>query len=139
MDKLKSSPANITILAAGAVMLIAAFLPFYSFLGHTVSAFDKGVRFIALVPVLFGVVMAVQVALVAFAPNVKLPERIAGFTWDQIHLVLGFQAAIMMLAFLIRDTLFLDKDTGFYLMLLAAIALLVGAILRTRESQSTTA
>jgi hypothetical protein len=154
MDKLKSSPANITILAAGAVMLIASFLPFlkinnggYSITStgavssHSVSysAWSSHLFIIVTLPAILGIAMAVVVALVAFAPNVNLPERVAGFTWDQVHLVLGFQAAIMMLALLIQDTSGADKGIGLYLMLLAGIALLVGAILRTRESQPTTA
>ena len=70
----------------------------------------------------------------AFAPGVKLPERILGLTWNQIHLVLGFQATIMMLAFLIQSTSPLTKGIGLYLMLIAAIGLLVGAVLRMQES-----
>ena len=66
-------------------------------------------------------------------PQVKLPERVLGFTWTQIHLVLGFQATIMMLAFLIQSTPGLDKGIGLFLMLIAAIALLVGAVLRMQE------
>ncbi len=48
--------------------------------------------------------MAAEVAVAAFASGVKLPERVLGLTWNQIHLVLGFQATIMMLAFLIQDS-----------------------------------
>ena len=80
--------------------------------------------------------MAAQVALVAFAPGVNLPDRVLGFTWTQIHLVLGFQATIMMLAFLIQSTSPSDKGIGLFLMLLAAIALLVGAVLRMQEQPS---
>jgi hypothetical protein len=39
----------------------------------------------------------------------------------------------MMLAFLIQNTSPLDKGIGLFLMLLAAIALLVGAVLRVQE------
>jgi len=46
--------------------------------------------------------------------------------------VLAFHVAIMMLAYLIRDKGSLHWGAGFWLMLLAAIALLAGAILRTR-------
>ena len=65
-----------------------------------------------------------------------MPDRLLGLSWTQIHLVLGFQATIMMLAFLIQDTKPLDKGIGLYLMLLAAIALLVGAVLRMQEQPS---
>jgi hypothetical protein len=147
MDKLKVSTANIVILVAGVVMLIASFLAFNKI---SVSGFtSNGVNFgggsksysawsshfflIATIPALIGIVMAAQVALAAFAPQVKLPERVLGLTWNQVHIILGFQATIMMLAFLIQSTSPLDKGVGLFLMLIAAIALLVGAVLRMQE------
>jgi hypothetical protein len=146
MDKLKLSTANIVILVAGVVMLIASFLAFAKFstpsfnvggqkFGGSVSrnAWSSGYFLIATIPALIGIVMAAHVAIVAFAPQVKLPERVLGFTWTQVHLVLGFQATIMMLAFLIQSTSPLDKGIGLFLMLIAAIALLVGAVLRMQE------
>ena len=66
----------------------------------------------------------------------KPPEKVLGLDWNQIHLVLGLQATIMMLAFLIQSTSPLDKGIGLFLMLLAAIALLVGAVLRMQEPAS---
>jgi hypothetical protein len=145
----KLSPANWVILVAGAVMLIGSFLPFYkghSALGGSASsnAWSSGQFLIATLPALLGVLMAVQVALVAFAKT-SFPERVLGFTWDQIHLALGFQVTIMMLFFLIRDPDFgfnipgvsIDRGIGLFLMLLAAIGLLVGAIMRTREGAPT--
>jgi hypothetical protein len=143
MDKIKLSPANIVILAAGVVILIGSFLDFYkaksvSIGGFTVhvsgggSAWSSGAFLIATLPAILGIVMAVHVALTTFA-DVGLPDRVLGLTWNQIHVALGFQAAIMMLAFLIRDKGPLDFGIGFWLMLIAAIGLLVGAILRMRE------
>jgi hypothetical protein len=147
MDKLKLSTANIVILVAGVVMLIASFLAFnkisipsfssggVSFGGgsHSYSAWSSHFFLIATIPALIGIVMAAQVALAAFAPQVKLPERVLGLTWNQVHIVLAFQATIMMLAFLIQSTSPLDKGIGLFLMLIAAIALLVGAVLRMQE------
>jgi hypothetical protein len=133
MDKLK--PPNLVILISGAVMLLASFAAFNKIASFTFTAWSKHYFLIATIPVLLGVVMAVQVAVAAFVPQVKLPEAVLGFTWTQIHLVLGFQATIMMLAFLIQDTGGLDKGIGLYFMLLAAIGLLVGAVLRMREQQ----
>ena len=149
MDKLKISTANLVILIAGAVMLIASFLAFnklslpsISALGikiggtQSFNAWSSHFFLIATIPALLGAVMAAQVALKAFAPGVQLPERVLGLTWNQIHLVLALQATIMMLAFLIRDTRPLDKGIGLFIMVLAAIALLVGAVLRMQESRS---
>jgi hypothetical protein len=140
MDKLKVSTANLVILVAGVVMLIASFLAFnkfkYASLHTSYSAWSSHFFLMATIPALIGAVMAAQVAIEAFAPGVRLPDRLLGLSWTQIHLVLGFQATIMMLAFLIQDTKPLDKGIGLYLMLLAAIALLVGAVLRMQEQPS---
>ncbi len=148
MDKLKLSTANLVILVAGVVILIASFLDFYKSKGSVTvngitfhvsasvggNAWSTGAFLIATIPALIGVVMAAQVAVAAFASGVKLPEKVLGLSWTQIHLVLGFQATIMMLAFLIRSTGGVDKGIGLFLMLIAAIALLVGAVLRMRET-----
>ena len=77
-----------------------------------------------------------HVALTSFA-NVSLPRRVAGFTWNQVHLLLGFQALVMMLCFLIRDKSSLSFGVGFALMFIASIGLMVGAIMRDREPAST--
>jgi hypothetical protein len=147
MQNSKLSPANMVILIAGVVILIASFLSFYKFdvpsgfgvSDQTYSAWSGSPAYLlgnATLPAIFGVIMAVQVALAAFA-NVNLPDRVVGFTWNQVHLALGFQATIVMLAFLVRDNGPLDFGIGFFLMLLAAIALLVGAVMRTREGATT--
>jgi hypothetical protein len=151
MDKIKLSPGNLVILIAGAVMLIGSFLAFNKIdiptissggvkFGGSVSfsAWSRGHFLIATIPALLGILMAAEVAIAAFASGMKLPERVLGFSWTQIHLILGFQATIMMLAFLIQDSPFGDKGIGFFFMLIAAIALLVGAILRMQETPATT-
>lgn len=147
MQNNKLSTANWVILIAGALILIGSFLPFYkadSPLGGTDSqnAWSSGEFLIATLPALLGVLMAVHVALVAFA-NMKFPDRVLGLTWDQVHLALGFQVAVMMVFFLIRDPNFglgglgIDRGIGMFIMLIAAIGLLVGAIMRTREGAPT--
>jgi hypothetical protein len=141
VNQTKLSPANITILAGGAVMLLGSFLSFYELGSFSTSAWGSGEGFgvfgIATVIVLCGVVMAGEVALTSFAANVNLPDKVLGLSWDQVHLALGFQAALMMFAFLIRSKGPLSFGIGFWLMLLAAIALLVGAIMRVTGAGST--
>jgi hypothetical protein len=151
MDKLKISTANLVILVAGGVMLIASFLAFHKISvpsfdaggihvgGGTKSynAWSTGHFLIATIPALLGAVMAMQVALETFASQVSLPERVLGFTWTQVHLILALQATVMMLAFLIQDYSPLDRGIGLFLMLIAAIALLVGAVMRMQEKPGT--
>jgi hypothetical protein len=147
MDKLKISTANLMILIAGGVMLIASFLAFHKIsvpsinVGGThlgggsksYNAWSTGHFLIATIPALLGTLMAVHVALETYAPQVSLPDRVLGFTWTQVHLIFAVQATVMMFAFLIQDLSPLDRGIGMYLMLIAAIALLVGAVMRTQE------
>jgi hypothetical protein len=150
VNKVKISPANIVILVAGVVILIASFLAFYKLeipkqtLGNitiggstSYNAWSTGQFLIATLPALLGAVMAAHVVLAAFS-NVDLPETVLGLTWDQIHLALGFQAALMMVAFLIRSNPYSSFGIGFWLMLLAGVALLVGAIMRVAGATATT-
>jgi hypothetical protein len=134
----KLSPANLLILGGGVLMFVGSFLAFYTFddpvLGEfEVSAWDRalplGVFGIATVAVLCGVLMAVQVGLKAFS-DIDMPSRLLGFTWDQLHLALGTQAALLMVAFLLRDKRPLSFGIGFWAMFVGAMALLVGAIMR---------
>jgi hypothetical protein len=134
----KLSPAGIVILAAAVVMLIGSFLDFYSISGFggsaSFNAWSGGSGFgifgIATVVVVCAIVMGAQIAIVAFANGVNVPDHVLGLSWDQIHLALGFQAAVMMLAFLVRSKSPLTFGVGFWLMLIAGIALLAGAIMR---------
>jgi len=150
VNKVKISPANIVILVAGVVILIASFLAFYKLeipkqtLGNitiggstSYNAWSTGQFLIATLPALLGAVMAAHVVLAAFS-NVDLPETVLGLTWDQIHLALGFQAALMMIAFLIRSNPYSSFGIGFWLMLVAGVALLVGAIMRVTGATATT-
>jgi hypothetical protein len=82
--------------------------------------------------------MALQVGLVAFG-HIDMPNRLLGLTWDQVHLVLSLQAALLMLSFLARtrpsatfDTIRIETTLGigFWLMLVAAIGLVAGAFMR---------
>jgi hypothetical protein len=130
----KLAPPNLVILVAGAVMLVGSFLGFYTFSGFgrsvSDSAWSSGLFGIATVVVLCGFVMAAQVALSTFATGVNIPDQVVGLSWDQVHLALGFQATLMMVAFLIQDHAGASLGIGFWFMLLSSIALLVGAIMR---------
>lgn len=152
MNRRSLTPANILILGGGVVMLIASFLAFYSYrlVAHTldgglvsggtvsVNAWDRRQFLIATLPALLGMFMALQVALQTFS-NIDMPPRLLGLTWNQVHVVLSFQAALLMLALLARakpgsELVTVDYGAGFWLMLVAAAALVVGALMRVAAS-----
>jgi DMSO/TMAO reductase YedYZ heme-binding membrane subunit len=137
----KLTTAQIVILACGAVAFIASFLPWVSIdLGRfgdtSFNAWDGDVMYW---PTfwwvgIFGLVMALQVGLSAFT-SVNLPNRVLGFTWPQIHMVLALFAALLTVSFLIGGD---EHGIGFYLSLLASIGLVVGAFMLQKESSSRT-
>ena len=125
-ERQSPTPGEITIMAAGLVMIIFSFL---NFAGDT-SAWGEGAVPIATLLPLYGLVMALQIALTRFA-SVKLPESVLGFSWEQIHLALGAMAALMAIGWLLTD--YGDKQIGMWFQILGGIALVVGAVLLQRE------
>jgi hypothetical protein len=120
------TPGEIAIMVAGAVMLIASFL---EFAGDT-SSWGSGAFPIATLIPIYGIVMALQVALTKFA-NVNLPDRVAGFTWEQVHLVLSAFALLMSLGWIVSG---IDgKGVGLWLLFVGSIGLVAGAVMLQRE------
>jgi hypothetical protein len=140
VDSKKVTPAEIVILAAGVVTFVFSFLPFYkaaSVAGITVSrasvsAWGKGLFPVATLIPIFGIVMAAQIAVTKWT-SVRLPEHVLGFTWEQIHVALGLFAALLAICYLIVDRFGADFGFGFFLVLIGAIGLAVGAIMLQLE------
>ena len=125
-DRQQPTPGEIVIMAAGAAMLVFSFFNFAS----DTSAWGSGIFPVATLPVLYGVVMAAQIALTRFS-GADLPHGILGFTWEQAHLALGIMAGLMALGFLITDIT--NKQIGLWIEVLGGLALAVGAVMLQRE------
>jgi hypothetical protein len=139
--KKQPTPATWVILGGAVVMLLGSFLDFYKFDAFGVSEGRNawsGDLFLplSLIPLLCALLMAAHVALTTFA-DVKFPDRVLSLGWNQIHLALGFQAALMMIAWLLTSKGPFDAGIGLWLMLLSGIALAVGAVLRQQEAPAT--
>ena len=124
--KTQPTTSELIIMIAGAVMLVASFLDFRV----NTSTWGSGNFPIATLLPLYGVMMAAQIALTKFA-NVSLPDQIAGFTWEQVHLALGLLAGLMAVGWLLTDVG--DKQIGLWLEMLGGVALAVGAVMMQRE------
>ena len=122
----KPTPAELTILIAGGVMLPASFFDFYT----GASAWAKYVFPVATLLPIYGLIMAAEIAITDLG-GVKLPGRVAGFTWEQIHLVLGLMAGLMAVAWFVTDTG--KKPVGQWIEIAGGIALAVGALILQRE------
>jgi predicted MFS family arabinose efflux permease len=125
-DRQSPTPAEITIMAAGAVMLVFSFLHFAA----DRSAWGSHLFPVATLLPLYGLVMGLQIALTKFA-GVTLPESVLGFTWEQVHLALGLMAGLMALGWLLTD--YGNKQIGMWFEILGGIALVVGAVMLQRE------
>lgn len=125
-DNKAPTPAELTILIAGAVMLVASFLTF----AEKTNAWGTYLFPIATLLPLYGTVMALEIGLTKFA-GVKLPERVVGFTMEQVHLVVGLLAGFMAIGWLVTDIS--KKGIGFWLEVLGGLALAAGGVILQRE------
>ncbi|CAN5744129.1 hypothetical protein BH24ACT3_BH24ACT3_01460 [soil metagenome] len=117
-------------MASGVVALIFSFFEWFGSSFFSVNAWDTDLTFpLATYVPIIGVVMAGHIALTRFA-DVSLPARVLDFTWEQIHLALAFFAVLIMIGWLIIGD---GLKFGFFLCLLTAIGLLVGAVLLRQE------
>ena len=137
---------DIAIMVAGAAILLGSLLTVYTDVAAegsgTGSAWAEGLFPLFVIPVVLGAAMAAQIALTTFGAA-RIPDRILGVEWNKVHLAFGVHAALMMLGFLVGTFYFTvlgesipepEEGTGFWIMLVGALGLAGGAILRTRES-----
>jgi hypothetical protein len=143
---LKLTPGEILISAGAIVTLVFSFLHFYtspSITVHTpfggsittgggVNAWASEFVPVVTLIVVFTLVMATQVLLDKFA-SVDVGPGIAGFTWVQVHLALGFFAALESFCWLIAGKGGAGIGIGLILMLIGSVGCLVGAILLRSE------
>lgn len=150
----KFTASDIVILASAVVLVVASFLTWIDFgsprlpipqqalqqLGiniprGTQNAWDHFPGFVY--PLIAGVIAGVQVVMEKVRP--QMPGHVAGFSWTQIDLLLGIWALLSVIAVAFEDFGYGDKGIGLWLTLIAAAALLVGAILRLSEPARATA
>ena len=125
-DRQPPTPGEIVIMVAGALMIVFSFL---HFAGNT-SAWGTGLFPIATLLPVYGLLMALQVALTKFG-SVNLPGSVLGFTWDQLLLAVGAMAGLMAIGWLLTD--YGNKQIGAWIEILGGIALVVGAVMLQRE------
>ena len=111
---------------AGAVMFVASFL---DFVGQSSVWHSFFYPLTTLLP-FYGVVMAAQIAIAKYA-KVRFPPRVLGFTWEQLHLVLGFLAALMAVGWFVTDVG--KRNAGLWVEVIGGIALAFGAVNLQRE------
>ena len=132
MDK-KLTPAEIVIVASGLALFVFSFFDYYSQddFDYSLNAWDEFPLFTS--AALFGLVAAVQI-LATKLGGVNAPSQVMGFSWPQIHLVLGIFALLNMLGIFLAAEEGIDTGIGLIIGLLASIGLVVGAVLLNQEA-----
>ncbi len=129
------SPATLVLIGAGVVILIGSFLSSISSGGEGTSAWGEGLFPLYTLPALLGAVVAIEAAMAEFA-GARLPALL-GMSWSQIRLACSGWALLMMICFLIGRVAVegggVGKGAGFWIMLIAAIGLVAGSVMREQE------
>lgn len=129
------------IIIAGVVLFIDGFLPWYSIsveiFGETISARANGWEspgaIWSILAVLVGLVMA-GVVVVKGLTDVEIPDNVSGITWPKILLGAGMVTVVLVVIKLLNESSHLGF--GFYLGIIAAIALAAGGYVMYREESA---
>ena len=123
------TPAELTILIVGAVMLVGSFFRF----AGPANAWGTYLFPLATLLPLYGTLMAAQIGLTRFA-DVTLPDEVLGFTWEKGQLVFGLLAGLMAVGWLVTGIA--GKGIGYWLEVFGGISVAAGAVVLQRERDS---
>ena len=131
--KTKPTPGEIVTMAGGAATVVFSFLAFFVVPGGgpSFNAWDTSLFPIATYAALAGAISGGTIALRRLA-NVRLPTTVGGFSWEQVHLLLGIFAGLIMGGYLFSDT-GADYGIGFWGTVTGTAALIVGAVMMPKE------
>ena len=126
------------VLIAGVVLFIDGFLPWYrvsfEIFGESVSASRNGWEspgaLWSMLAIVIGLAMAALV-VVKDLTDVEIPDNVGGVSWPKIFLGAGVAALLLVVIKFLNESSHLGF--GFYLGILAAIALAVAGFLMYRE------
>jgi hypothetical protein len=135
MDNSDIKPSTIMLIVGGAVLLLSTFLDWVSVGSFGVSAWNSdGFGLFGIYTAVIGLAIAGGVAATQFG-NVSLPDRILGFSHDQIHAILSGAAVLISFGFITRGNI----GIGLILALLASATMLAASIMDLRAGDSSAA
>jgi hypothetical protein len=135
VDKLKElTLGERIIVAAGVVLLIDSFLPWYSIdisiFHYSRNGWQAPNSFLSVVAILIGIAMAAQV-LVSRLGSVDMPDRVGSLGWGMVHLIAGGVAFLFVLIKWVNNT---DWTAyGLYIGLIATAGLAFGGFTLAKE------
>lgn len=125
-----------TVMTTGVLLFIWGFLPWYSDAGGSANAWSTetipGLLLTATWVPLLSLAIAVFTAIKVFADG--FPDKILGFTWPQLSMVVGLFDVLISLGFLVANRRLgnlgsLDIGVGLILSFITSLVLLAAAIL----------
>lgn len=150
MTKRRLTPGEWTVIAASALLAVASLLTWYTLpravvldagIRRTYTAWSRGYSPTTLLPLVFGIAIAVPTVLGRLA-DLQLPERIAGIRCTQLRLILAVGATLLSVTEVATQRMYgpvsLSRGPGLWLTLVASCALLVGVILDHRHAAPST-
>jgi hypothetical protein len=129
VDK-KLTTAEIVIVASGLVILVFSFFAYFGEGDFKINAWDEFPLFTY--GAIFGAVAAAQV-LATKLGGMQLPSQVLGFSWPQVHMVLGLFALLNTFGIFVAGE---DAKIGLLLGLLGSIGLVIGAYMLQQENRS---
>jgi hypothetical protein len=135
VDKLKElTLGEKIIVAAGVVLLIDSFLPWYkidiSIFHFSRNGWQAPNSFLSVVAILLGIAMAAQV-LVSRLGTVDMPDRMGSLGWGMVHLIAGGVAFLFVLIKWLNNTDWVAY--GLYIGLISTAALAFGGFTVAKE------
>ena len=142
MDRINAlSMGEKLVVAGGVVMLIASFLPWYKYdfgldgiadISISRNGWQSPGALWSLIATIIGAAMAGSILAAKFG-NMRLPALSNNLTWGTLYLAGGGIVAVCVVLKLINESSYLSF--GFYLGILAAIALAAGGYLLYSEEK----
>lgn len=132
----KPALGQMLVMAAGILMFVWGFLPWYSVPGGSYNAWSTatvpGLVLTATWVPLLSLAIAVLVAVKAFGSG--LPDRVWGFSWAQLSVVAGLFDVLITFGFLVANRSLggfggLSLGEGLILSFITALVMLAGAVL----------
>src|SRR5439155_14446375 len=87
------------------------------------------------IPWLLAIAVLVVLVLRKFFTEVKLPDKVGNFSWNQVILAASALAAVLVLIRLLTGDSGTDRKIGLFLTSLGVVAMVVGAYLKFQAKE----
>lgn len=129
---------ELLIMGGGLAMLVGSFLQFLTVSSDADdrhwNAWSNAFNLfpVSAIVVLLGVAAAGELVLTRYTSS-RLSERVGGFSWPEIRLLIGFLSTLTMLGYLVREIPSIGNGAGLFIVLIGAASLFAGGLAERRQ------